>query len=85
MLTPEPEVVLQQFEATMEMFEGRYQSEVVEQGEDPNSWIQHQLDYAKRVYPERPDEGTERRLGALVAIGEEKGLLPENYHRTLPF
>jgi len=43
------------------------------------------LGVGMRAHQERPDDGTERRLGALVAVGEEKGLMPENYLRTLPF
>lgn len=85
MLTSEPEDVLIEFANTMKLFEDRFQSEVEVTGEDPGAWLKDRLDYAKRAYKERPDEGTERRLGAMVAFGEQKGLLPESYHRTLPF
>ena len=80
MLTSEPEDVLIDFANTMKLFEDRFRSEVEATGADPNRWIQDCLGYARRAYQERPDEGTKRRLGAIVAFGEQKGLLPENYH-----
>lgn len=80
-----PELEMQLFTETQQRIQARFQSDCVEQQADQAGWIRDRLDYAKRAYQERPNIDTERRLGALVAFGEEKGLLPENYHRTLPF